>query len=186
MRDPVRRFAWVGVLLLVLVTACSVLVSHHLVGAGGGRLVQRAYAMVENGDYGPAVCSLEEAIAQQPDDSDLHDALADVLEALGLYDKALAHRILCAEMSSNMDARRKLAQAYVTSQRYDRAISVLDECVQMGGANEALYRFLAFCYAKTGARAQAEDMRAMADSLAGNPKNPHRCIGPTVELKQYM
>ena len=155
-------------------------------GAGRASLIERAYAMAESGEYETAVRSLEKALERRPADPDLHDALADLLDALGRTDDALVHRSIYARISCDPEAKWKLAQAYASAKQYDWAIAVLNESIRMGTANELTYRFLAFCYDRSGARALAEKARAVAESLARESK-PKDCDSEdVVQLKQYM
>jgi predicted Zn-dependent protease len=185
LRDHVRFYVWAG-LLGVLVTALCRVSSMGYRGSGSAILIDRAYAMAERGQYGTAASSLEKALARRPDDADLHDALADLLEAVGRDEEALQHRMAYARQRSDSEAQWKLAQAYVSSAQYERAAEVLRECLRTGGGGEVTYRLLAFCYDRMGLEGPARAARATADGLAkqsgGEPDRGRRVI----ELKQYM
>jgi len=117
------------------------------------------------------VALFSRALAVIPDHSIARYNLAGVLATRGDYEAALEHLRACVQSDPwDLDALKLFSQALLHTQRFEEAISVLQQVQRLAGGDGRLYADLARAYA--GMRLFEPAAAAMTAALQYDPANP--------------
>jgi tetratricopeptide (TPR) repeat protein len=129
-----------------------------------GAQLQYGELLLENGSFYPALEQFEKIIEHEPNNSEVRYMLARMWQHRDPERAIMHYEYIRQNLGDNFDALLNLSEIYLNNRRYNRAIDVIQQLLELGPVNPDIYRLLGDTYLRAE---RFDDAIALIDDASG-------------------